>query len=55
MKTEKELIMDVISDPNIPVTAKEEEFKKFQICKRCPDTNKCWSCGCWEWWKEGKK
>ena len=54
MKTEKELIEDCVNDPNLSEKYKTIERAKLAICNQCPSTNKCFSCGCHEWWIEPK-
>lgn len=50
MKTQIELIRDVINDIGISEKHKHEERSKFDTCNKCPDKKNCWSCGIWEWW-----
>ena len=55
MKTDKELIISVVNDPTIEQRFKYRELDKLEICKACPNTQNCWSCGCREWWKGGEE
>ena len=51
--TMRELIEEVIEDPNINEEHKVKEREKLIICKECPDYNKCSDCGSepWKWWE----
>jgi len=51
MASEFDLITSVINDPGVDEKFKTEERKRLAICTKCPTTgDKCWSCGCHEWW-----
>lgn len=51
--TMRELIEEVIEDPNIDEKHKAKEREKLAICKDCPDYEKCSDCGSepWRWWE----
>lgn len=51
MRTDKELAEAVVNDPFIAERFKVDERKKLEVCSRCPESKKCWSCGFREWWK----
>jgi len=52
MKSEIELRQSVLDDNTIDECFKTEERERMKICDQCPDKEKCWSCGCHEWWIE---